>query len=402
MTKLLRAMIALFVCTSAYLQAEESAFVPFTGAVLGSKVRLRTQPSLEGHVVCETTPGQLFGVLGEENDYYAVTPPRHTKGYVFRTFVLDNVIEGERVNVRLYPDIEAPVIARLNTGDRVNATLCDANSKWLEVDLPDTAHFFIAKEYIEKKGDIALVKQYELRHHEASHLLKSAFLFAQGEIQKPFPQIEMEQMNKKFQDLIKTYSDISDVVAQAEEASNVMQELYTQKKIAFLESKANHTASVVEFKQEYLDRLAALGISIQPRVEENALTRLGHAASSTLGLAATIGSDEMTDKMLVWEPLEESLFHLWAAANGEDSIEEFYREEDLHAIYLSGLIEAYNKPVKNLPGDFLLKSDNQPVAFLYSTRVNLEKMIGNHVTIRVAPRPNNHFAFPAYFVLSVE
>ncbi|MCP5470290.1 MAG: hypothetical protein H7A36_07305 [Chlamydiales bacterium] len=402
MTKLLAAMIALVALSGATLMANESAFDPFTGSVMGSKVRLRTQPNLEGHVVCETTPGQLFGVVGEENDYYAVTPPRGTKGYVFRTFVLDNVIEGERVNVRLYPDIEAPVVARLNTGDRVSSSVSDINSKWLEVELPDSAHFYIAKEYVEKQGDIAMVKEHEARHHEATHLLSAAFLYAQGEIQKSFPQIEIENVHSKFNNLTTKYTDLKDIVAHAEDASRLVQELYTQKKIAFLESRASNTASRVEFNQEHIDQLAALGINVQRVHEENAVADIADAAIATMGLAATLGDDEMTDKMSVWEPLEEALFHLWAAANGEDSIEDFYRSEDLHAVYLSGMVEAYNKPVKNLPGDFLLKTENQPVAFLYSTRVNLQKMIGRNVTVRVAPRPNNHFAFPAYYVLSVE
>ncbi|MCH9704108.1 MAG: SH3 domain-containing protein, partial [Chlamydiae bacterium] len=358
--------------------------------------------NLEGHVVCETTAGQLFGIIGEENDYFAVQPPRGTKGFVFRTFVLENVIEGERVNVRLYPDIEAPVVARLNTGDRVSAHVSDINSKWLEIDLPDSSHFYIAKEYIEKKGDLALVKEHEMRHHEASHLLRATFLFAQSEIQKSFPQIEIIHLNGKFDEICSKYEDLNDIVAHATEAKELMQELYTQKKIAFLESKASNSTSTVTFKQDHLERLEVLGISVQAVHEENALADLGAGTANAMGIAATLNDEQITDKMQVWKPVEETLFHLWAAANDADSIEEFYSAEDLHAIYISGMIEPYNRPVKNLPGDFMLKSESQPVAFLYSTRVDLSKMVGRNVTVRVAPRPNNHFAFPAYYVLSVE
>lgn len=397
MTKFVAALL-----TALTLSLHAQNFEPFTGSVLGSKVRLRTQPSLEGHVVSETTPGQLFGVVGDENDYYAVMPPRGTKGFVFRTFVLENVIEGERVNVRLYPDIEAPVIARLNTGDRVTAHVSDINNKWLEIDLPESARFYIAKEYVEKKGDIALVKEYETRHHEASHLLRAASLYAQNEIQKSFPQIEIQNLSQKFEEIESKYSDLQDIVAHAEEVSHLMQELYTQKKIAYLESKASNSLSTVHFNQEHLDRLADLGITVSAVHEENALTGLGSGAAKAMGVAATLNDEQITDKMLVWKAVEEELFHLWAAANDADSIEDFYGAEDLHAVYLNGMIEPYSRPVKNLPGDFMLKSESQPVAFLYSTKVDLSKMVGHNVTVRVAPRPNNHFAFPAYFVLSIE
>ncbi len=399
MTKFVAAMLTMLTLA---LHAQEASFEAFTGAVLGSKVRLRTQPTLESHVVAETSAGQLFGIIGEEKDYYAVQPPRGIKGYVFRTFVLDNIIEGERVNVRLYPDIEAPVIARLNTGDRVTTYSSDANSKWLEIDLPHSAHFYIAKEYIEKKGDLALIKQHETRQSEAAHLLRAACLYAQNEIQKSFPQIEIANMEKKFGDIAYKYSDIADVVANAQEAVQLMQELYTQKKIAFLESRANSGPSVVRFNQDHVARLAALGIEVEALQEESVVTGLGGAFANTIGVATTLGSDQINDKMLVWQPVEEALFHLWAAANNTDSMEEFYASEDMHAIYISGQIEPYSRPVKNLPGDFMLKNENQPVAFLYSTKVDLSKVVGRNVTVRVAPRPNNHFAFPAYYVLSVE
>ncbi|MFN0064750.1 MAG: SH3 domain-containing protein [Chlamydiales bacterium] len=381
---------------------QSAAFEPFTGSVVGSKVRLRTQPNLEGHVICETSSNEMFGVLGEENGYYAISPPRGTKGYVFRTFVLDNTIEGERVNVRLYPDIEAPVIARLNTGDKVSSSVSDANNKWLEIDLPKTAYFYIAKEFIDKKGPIELIAQLESRHHEAMHLLSATFLFAQNEIQKTLPHIDLDAVNNKFTHITTTYADLPDICASAHDANRLIQELYVQKKIAFLESRTNNSTSIVEFSQEQLDKLAALGIKVNPVQEESAIAEVGLAASETMGLSSTLSDQEMTDKMLLWEPMEQALFHLWAAANNEDSIEDFYRHENLHAIYISGMLEPYNRPVKNVPGDFVLRHNNHPVAFLYSTRVNLQKMVGKNVTIRVAPRPNNHFAYPAYFVLSVE
>ena len=74
------------------------------------------------------------------------------------------------------------------------------------------------------------------------------------------------------------------------------------------------------------------------------------------------------------------------------------------AVSLSGFLEPYKHPIKNRPGDYLLvsKSQNLPIAYLYSTHVDLEPLQGTEVTVRAAPRPNNHFAYPAYFVLSIE
>ncbi|MCH9627090.1 MAG: hypothetical protein S4CHLAM2_07240 [Chlamydiales bacterium] len=396
----------LLACASVTLIADQeeahptSNFEPFTGKIIGSKVRMRTQPSLEGHVVCETRTGQLFAVNGEDSDFYAIQPKKGMKGYIFRTLVLDGVVEGDHVNVRLYPDIEAPVVAQLNTGDHIQTTVSDINNKWLEVDLPDSAHFYVAKEYVDNIGPVELIAKMEKRHREATHHLSSAFMFAQAQIQRPFEQIDLDAINGKFQNLKQDYSDLPDISTRAHEANSVIQEIYVQKKIAFLESKANRSTVNAEIDPTHLDKLAQLGIEIPPAYQEKDVIEIADATSHTLGLASALG--DRTDKMLVWEPLEESLFHLWAVAHDERTKEDFYKEEELNATLLSGIVEVYNRPVKNKPGDYLLRAENLPVAFLYSTRINLESLVGKRVTLTASPRPNNNFAFPAYYVLSVE
>jgi hypothetical protein len=374
----------------------------FTGKVVGSKVRLRTHPSLDSHVVCETRSGELFAVNGEEGEYYTIQPKKGMKGYVFRTFVLDGVVEGDRVNVRLYPDIEAPVVAQLHSGESIEAEVSDANNKWLEIELPESSHFYIAKEYIENIGPVELIANMENRHREATHILSSAFLFAQSHIQKPFEQIDLDAINSTFEKLSNDYADLPDIADRVEEAQSVIQDIYVQKKIAFLESKSQRCPVQVDINPSQLDRLAKLGIEIQPKQEEKNVSEIAEAATDTIGYASTLADKEITDKMLIWQPLEESLFHLWAVANGEQELEEFYTSEAMNASMLSGIIEPYNRPVKNRPGDYLLRTENLPVAFLYSTKVNLDRLVGKRVTILASPRPNNNFAFPAYYVLSVE
>ena len=45
---------------------------PFTGKITGSRVRLRTQPSLSSFVMREYSPSDLVQVVGEIDDFYAV------------------------------------------------------------------------------------------------------------------------------------------------------------------------------------------------------------------------------------------------------------------------------------------------------------------------------------------
>jgi hypothetical protein len=58
--------------------------------------------------------------------------------------------------------------------------------------------------------------------------------------------------------------------------------------------------------------------------------------------------------------------------------------------------------VKNKPGDFILRNKDIPVGYVYSTIVNLQSLVGKNVRLIAAPRPNNNFAFKAYYVLAAE
>ena len=106
--------------------------------------------------------------------------------------------------------------------------------------------------------------------------------------------------------------------------------------------------------------------------------------------------------MRIWEPIEQSIFQIWASQDENKELEDFYDEEQLNATILTGIIESYSRPVKNRPGDFILRIDNLPVAFLYSTKINLQDKVGQKVTMKASSRRNNNFAFPAYYVLSIE
>jgi hypothetical protein len=343
----------------------------------------------------------MLGITGEQEDFYLVQAPTNFKGYVFRTFVLDNVVEGDNINIRLFPDADAPIIGKLSRGEKVTAVVSDLNNKWLEIDAPSSVHFFIAKEYIEKCGPIEMLAQVEKRHHEATYHLSSAFHFAQSELQKSFEEIDLESITKKFSTITKEYGDIKAVSIKANEVLTIVQDTYLQKKIAFLEARTGkNESSSLTFNDNQRAKLQELGMQVELSTHNG---NIAEKATKAIGLAEAMAAvSSETERMHVWQPLEESIYHLWMATNGEKSVQQFYKEEELHATLLTGVLEAYTRPVKNRPGDYILKNNNLPIAFVYSTRVDLEKMVGTQVTVKAAPRPNNNFAFPAYFILSLE
>lgn len=352
--------------------APQIAIKPFTGKITRNKVRLRLQPNLDSPILREFSKGDLLIVLGESGDFYAVKAPEEMKGYVFRTFVLDDVVEGNNVNIRFEPDLEATVIGQLAKGTQISGTISPLNSKWLEIRLPETAQFFVSKEYIENIGDAQMLGKLRLRLDEVTALLAQAQGTAQDELQKPFDQINLDPVYIRLNKVINQFTDFPDQVAKAKDVMNQIQDAYLQKKIAYLEARAN-------------------GYNPSP-------------SQDAPKAPAPTPDPGVTPKMAAWIPVEAVFYEDWAKQNGNASIEDYYAQQRQQAVILTGVIEPYIRSVRNKPGDYVLvsKATRLPSAFLYSTKVNLENKVGQEVTLIATPRQNFNFAFPAFYVLAVE
>lgn len=339
------------------------SFKPFTGKVKGKRVRLRASADMDSSVIRELTSGELISIVEDKGDFWGIAPTSESKAYVFRSFVLDNTVEGTRVNVRLKPNTEAPVIAHLNTGDKVEAQVCAGNSKWVEIKAPESARFYVAKEYIENIGGPELKHQVEKRVSHGKQMLEASVALAKAEMKKSYDRIELEKVTGPLKGLIEEFSDVSDISSQAQVELTALQDALLQKRISYLEDKAR---------------------GIEPQAE--VLKSL----------------DAVTEKMKMWEPVEEALYLSWSSANEDKTLEHYYEEQKLDACAVSGVVEPYDTSSRTKPGDYLLKDNGQIKACIYSTKVDLQKYIGKKVTIYGIERPNNNFAFPAYFVVEAE
>lgn len=386
-----------------------TSFEPFTGKVTKNKVRLRLQPTFDGAVLRELNRNDLLIAVDQTDDFYAIQPPADTKAFIFRTYVLDNVVEGTHVNVRLKPDLDAPVIAQLNSGDRVTGTIDPSNNKWLQINIPPSVHFYVAKDYIEKIGDAGLMARLEKRREEANRLMHTTEAISQTEMQKPFEDIRLDGAIGNYQHIIAHYTDFPEMGTKAKEQLAALQEAYTAKKVAHLEDQTRQ-ASQLEIKNKQLaDELKAHQSKIfelEKQVQKSIV-----ASAKESGKAATRKAVEAQKKpstlpinISAWFPVEDALFMEWSKKTNNQSLDDFYREQQQASFKLKGIIEPYSSLVKNKPGDYRLLNavSRLPIGFLYSTRINLQNYVGHEITINVSPRFNNHFAYPAYFVLSVE
>jgi len=366
---------------------EKPAFQLFTGKVRGNRVRLRSQPSLEAPIVSQLRSGEMFIIQSETDDFYAIKPPQGTKVYVHRKFVLDGEIDGQRVNVRLNPDLDAPVIATLNTGDKVTGRI---KGKWLEIDAPEETRFFVYKDYIEDMGGPEIYLRVEKTQEKYRNLLQASSEQIDREFHRPFAEIQIDQILSDLGQIVNDKENFPHYAAEAELIIKEASKRYLEKKIAYLESLANDSS-------EQWVRNSEPAPEIETKQKENP------PADRTAQVQQQNSYQPKTPEMLYWEPAEAALYEQWAMKReGYSNYETFYAEEDKHARVLEGILTQPPQGMNNAPGDYILVNDRNrtPIAYLYSTRVNLRDVVGTKITVRASERPNNHFAFPAYFVLS--
>ena len=371
--------IAIIICNTGTAEEASSAhssnssFQSFTGKVTRNKVRIRLQPSLDGKILKELNKDDMVVTVGETDEFYVIAPPLDLKGYIFRTFVLDNTVEGKHVNVRVSPDLEAAVLVQLNSGDKVNGAVSPANNKWLEIAPPESTKLYISKDYVEKIGDEQFLSNFEKKKGEVAALLNQAEEESRSELAKAFENIHVESLMMTLHKIINNYSDFPQQTARAKELLNQAQENYLEKKLAYLEAKAQ----------------AQQPIQIVSEPVREAWP--------------TYHLDAINSQTAAWLPVETTLYQDWSKeTNGTP--EQYYDQQKRQAVVLRGVIEPYIRALRNKPGDYLLISKNTrlPMAYLYSTKVDLQARVGKEVTLLAVPRPNNQFAHPAYFILTVE
>ena len=377
MQKLLTILITISFFSTAIYAADQTAQKSknFTGKITGNKVRMRSSPDLDGDIVKQLNKNDLVLVTNDMGDFWAVKPPSNIKAYVSRKFVLDNIIEGERVNVRLKPSLDSKIVLQLKNKQRVDGSIYEQDPKWFEISLPQEAEFFIAKEYVTYAGNTEYYAIMQERVDEVEKLLNSAYFITQAECKKPYDEMNPEDAINQFDQIIKNYSDFPQHVQQAKEGLALLQDNYLQKKIAYLESKSE-----------------AASISAQPAI----------VADKEVAQTKTTASQNVTDKMKFWKSVEDSLYSAWTTFHPDKKVKDFYKEQEINSYTIAGVLESYSQTIKNKPGDFIVKSDDNSKAYLYSTKLNLDEYVGKKVKLKVSPRPNNNFAYPAFFVNSVE
>ncbi|MCB1118543.1 MAG: hypothetical protein KDK65_01140 [Chlamydiia bacterium] len=336
----------------------ETQFEPFTGKISRNRVRMRLNPHMESPIVHEFNRGDLVRIIDEHDNFYVAEPLPGMHAYIYRPYVIDGVVEGTHVNIRLAPSMDAPVVTQMNTGDKIEEIAQTDDHRWYEIALPPFAHFYIHRDFIENIGAPTLFDHLTQAGQEANEKLASLCEKAEQQLSRAFGEIDREGTVSGFQQIIRDYPECQEVITQAKERLSRFEENYLQKKVAYLEEKSNRA---------YASR---------PEVSEE---------------------PEQSE----WERRETNLLNAWTAMHPGGTLEQFYQEEKKRGTTLEGVIKPFSTTARNRPGEYILfsKGTNHPLAYVYSTSLPLERMVDKEVVLIGIPRQNFHYALPAYFAL---
>jgi hypothetical protein len=354
-----------------------NALEPFTGEVQNDKVRLRLSPVLESLVLEEVEKGTLLAIKGEEEGFYSLEPTENLKAYVYANFIENGKCLASNVNVRLSPSVDAPVLAQLQQGDQVIEVDAKPQSGWIQIKPPKSVNLYVAKEYIKNIGSIGYIISQKRRDLEVKNLIKKTKENKAVEFSKPFMHISLQNILTPLEKVLNDYKDFPHLVNDAVMLVHQYKQDYLQLKVQFLENEKNTlVTTVVEPRKSLIPQNST------PLIEKVAIK--------------VDAKDEFVE-------IEENIYNNWRSKHKNEGYELYKKTQLQSADELQGILEPYNRLLKNKPGNYVLVNplNKLPIAYIYSTTVSLKEYEGQIVTILATERPNHNFAFPAYHVWSI-
>jgi len=151
----------LVLAAAAGAQTDERDIQPFTGAITGDRVNVRSGASLNYYRVTTLSDGDLVQVRSQLYRWYEIEPPEGVTSLISKQYVRPDAegrtgrVTGDRVNVRAPspqgPDSSYKIQTTLNSGDRVR--IVGEEGDWYRIAPPDAATLWVHSDYIREATD---------------------------------------------------------------------------------------------------------------------------------------------------------------------------------------------------------------------------------------------------------
>lgn len=117
-------------------------------------INIRTDSTPSADIICKANKGDLLNVLAEAYDWYKINLPKNAHVFVKKELVSLNEdnksakITRDNVNIRLRPDLGAPIVGRLKQDTTV--MVIEGIEGWYKIEPPENSFGWIYKRFADK------------------------------------------------------------------------------------------------------------------------------------------------------------------------------------------------------------------------------------------------------------
>jgi uncharacterized protein YgiM (DUF1202 family) len=125
----------------------------FQGEVTSDNINVRADSTVSSDMICEINEGDTVEVIKEVYEWYKIRLPKSAPAYISRNLVepIDGKtakVKKNNVNIRLKPDLAAPILGRVNKNEVIK--LAEELVGWYKIEPPSGASGWVHKNFIVK------------------------------------------------------------------------------------------------------------------------------------------------------------------------------------------------------------------------------------------------------------
>ncbi len=203
-----RSLIALMVlCCASPARAVEESQYPYTGAILGYDTNVRAGSNLNYEIVTRLEKGELVYVAGQWREWRKIRCPDDTPLWVSSEYIEDGVVIGSKVNVRSGPTLRHNVICQILREDKVEVMEKSEDGEWVGIKAPEDAYLWVHESLVEKKGGPNLYSTFLRRRAEVRKRLSNAEVVRKLNMRKDPSEVPFGEMIAEYETIATEYAD---------------------------------------------------------------------------------------------------------------------------------------------------------------------------------------------------
>jgi len=126
----------------------------FGGEVNADNINIRSDSTITSEAICKINKGEPVDVLLQLYDWYKIKLPINAPSFINKEFItliddkIAKVIKDD-VNIRLRPDISAPILGKVNKGEEVK--VLEDRRDWSRIEPTPNTFGWIHKNFVSKR-----------------------------------------------------------------------------------------------------------------------------------------------------------------------------------------------------------------------------------------------------------